>query len=180
MTDDFNDRSDETFILPAGAVGAMDKIFGLFMAHFTPFGFQSRDQVIEYHPLPYKPEDGDTLLLKEPWRIELELYAGEHRMVVGLDLYGDVILGRGESRPGRIILDLEPYGAHQLGVSREHVMLRPTPNRLFAIDQGSTNGTTVNGAPSGRGTAAELHDQDLISVGSMVFMLHVRGHPSGV
>ena len=82
-------------------------------------------------------------------------------MYMGLDLYGDVILGRGDSHPGRIIVNLEPYGARDLGVSREHVMLRPTPTRLFAIDQGSTNRTTVNGVPSGRGIATELRDEAL-------------------
>ncbi len=177
MSDEPPKSSDETFVIPAGASSAMDRIYNRFMAHYTPFGFQQRGSQVQYHPLPYKPEAGDELLLKQPWRVELELYAQDQRMVVGLDLYGDLILGRGESHPGRIILDLDAYGAHSLGVSREHVMLRPTPTRLFAIDQGSTNGTTVNGVTSGRGVATELHNEDLLALGNLVLMVHIRAKP---
>lgn len=168
---------DETFVLPMGAGRAMDTIYSRFMAHYTPFGFQPRGEEVKYHPLPYKPEPGDPLLLPQPWRIELELHSGGHRKVMGLDLYGDVILGRGPSRPGRIILDLDDYGAHELGVSREHLMLRPTRTRLFAIDQGSTNGTTVNGATSGRGMAIALNNDDMITLGDMVLLVRIIKKP---
>ncbi len=99
-------------------------------------------------------------------------------MYLGVDLYGDVVLGRGSSRPGRIVLDLEPYGALEHGVSREHLMLRPTPDRLFAIDQGSTNRTTVNGMPSGVGVATTLTGDDLLSLGEMAIALRVVTRPA--
>jgi len=168
---------DETFILPMGVAQAIDAIYNRFMAHYTPFGFQPRGEEIKYHPLPYKPEPDDPLLLVQPWRIELELHTDVQRKVLGLDLYGDVVLGRGPSRPGRIILDLDDYGAHELGVSREHLMLRPTRTRLFAIDQGSTNGTTINGATSGRGMAIALHNDDMIALGNMVLLLRIIKKP---
>src|SRR5574340_1129996 len=105
----------------------LETIYSRFIAHRMPFGFQSRDdKEITFHPIPYKPEPDDKLLLQEPWRVVLELYVEEQRMVMGLDLYGDVILGRGQSRPGHIVLNLEEYNAQALGVSREHAMLRPT------------------------------------------------------
>lgn len=167
---------EETFII-SSRDNPVEMIFNRFTAYYTPFGFHTVDDEIQYHALPYRPEPGDELLLKSPWHVLLELYSGDHRMVVGLDLFGDIVLGRGESRPGRIILDLEPYGAKGLGVSREHVMLRPTTNKLFAIDQGSTNGTLINGLPSGRGLATALKDQDLINLGNLVLMLHVHSKP---
>lgn len=168
---------DETFVLPMGVAQAIDTIYNRFLAHYTPFGFQPRGEEVKYHPLPYKPEPDDPLLLMQPWRIELELHTAAQRKVMGLDLYGDVVLGRGPSRPGRIILDLDGYGAHELGVSREHLMLRPTRTRLFAIDQGSTNGTTINGATSGRGMAVALHDDDMIALGNMVLLLRIIKKP---
>lgn len=168
---------DETYILPINASDPMKVIFERFMSHHTPFGFEKSAADLTYHPMPYRPDDDDPLMLKQPWRIILELYTDDQRMMMGLDLHGDVILGRGPSRPGRIIIDLEPYGAQKLGVSREHLMLRPTELRLFAIDQGSTNGTTVNGAASGRGVATALKNEDLLGLGNMVIMLRIVERP---
>lgn len=171
------DSKDSTFIIPLGDNNPMETIYNRFMAYYTPFGFTPRDEQVKFHPFPYLPDPGDELMLRNPWRILLELYAEDQRMSVGLDLFGDIILGRGESHPGRIIFDLEPYGAKSLGVSREHAMLRPTVTKLFVIDQGSTNGTTVNGAPSGRGIATPLKHEDLINLGNMVLMVHVVKKP---
>jgi hypothetical protein len=176
--DNDQEKADEsTFIIPAESSDPIGTIFDRFTAHYTPFGFQSRDETIDYYPLPYKPEPEDELLLKQPWRLLLELYSDDQRRMMGLDLYGDVILGRGDSRPGRIILNFGPYGAKDLGVSREHAMLRPTATKLFAIDQGSTNGMTVNGAPSGRGIATVIRDQDLLALGKMILMIHIVSKP---
>lgn len=168
----------KTNIIPGGMSDPMRIVYDRFMAHYQPFGFRSREEEPSYHPMPYRPEPDDELLQKEPWRILLELYSGEQRMTLGLDLFGDVVLGRGESQPGRIIIDLEPYDAQGLGVSREHTMLRPMPKRLFVIDQGSTNGTLVNGASSGRGVATPINDEDLLSLGNLVLMVHVVKKPS--
>jgi hypothetical protein len=169
--------SDETHIMRLNGMDLMDQVFNRFLAQRRPFGFVRQGTDVEYHPFPYVPGPDDPLLLKSPWRIELELQSADRRMILGLDLYGDVILGRGESRKGRIILDLDQYGAQEHGVSREHLMIRPTSTRLFAIDQGSTNGSTVNGVPLGRGIATELHEDDLIAMANMVLMLHIVRRP---
>jgi hypothetical protein len=178
MDDQQQDETRETTVLPGGISDPMQIVYTRFMAHYQPFGFHSRQEEPIYHPMPYEPGSDDELLQKEPWRLLLELYSGEQRMTLGLDLFGDVILGRGESQPGRIIIDLESYGAQVLGVSREHMMLRPTPRQLFAIDRGSTNGTLVNGARSGRGIAMPLKNEDLLSLGDMVLMVHIVRKPS--
>jgi len=172
------DESGDTFVLGgSAALDAMKMVFERFLANRSPFGFRKARYPNEFHPLPYRPEPGDRLLLEEPWRIVLELYEGEQPMVMGLDLYGDAILGRGPSRPGRIILNLEEYGAQEHGVSREHAMLRPTVNRLFLIDQGSTNGTTLNGTPSGRGMASPVNDEDMIALGNLLLLVRVVKRP---
>ncbi len=178
MTDEEPNLNDETFVLRANAGAVMDQVFHRFLMQYKPFGFQSQSAPVAYHPLPYRPKPGDELLLPQPWRIRLELHVENKRMVMGLDLYGDVILGRGDSRPGRIVVNLDSYGALNLGVSREHVMLRPTPTRLFAIDQGSTNRTMINGSPSGRGIATELRDESILALGDMVFMVNIVDRPA--
>lgn len=177
MSDENANDSQETSVIRGSALEPLNTVFERFMANQRPFGFQAQQGQLEYVPIPYKPDKGDAMLLPEPWRIMLELYADDQRRVLGLDLYGDLILGRGESRVGRIIFDLDPYKAQEMGVSREHVMLRPTRTHLFALDQGSTNGTTVNSAPSGRGVATILKNQDLLALGSLLLVLHIVAKP---
>jgi hypothetical protein len=180
MDDSENSRTDdETYIISTeNAADIMGTIFSRFISDYKPFGFQRAGTELAYHPLPYLPGPDDEYLLKSPWRIELELQTDQEKtMVVGLDLYGDIILGRGESQEGRIILDLEPYGAKELGISREHLMLRPSPQRLFAIEQDSTNGTTINGVSAGRGIVIELHNDDLLALGNMILILRIIKMP---
>lgn len=178
MSDENAHNPQETSIIKGSAIDPLNTIFEKFMASHTPFGFHAQQDSLDFHPIPFRPEPGgQPMLLAEPWRVILELYSDDQRKVLGLDLYGDLILGRGESRPGRIIFDLDPYKAVDLGVSREHLMLRPTKTHLFAIDQGSTNGTTVNGAASGRGVATILKDQDLLSLANMLMQLHLVKKP---
>lgn len=173
------DSSITTSITHMNLDTPLETIYSRFIAHHTPFGFQTRnDRDVTFHPMPYKPDAGDTYLLKEPWRVMLELYVEDQRMVVGLDLYGDLILGRGQSRPGHIVLNLDEYNAQSLGVSREHTMIRPTKSQLYVIDQGSTNGTVVNGAPSGRGVATPLKHEDLLRLGNLVLMVYILAKPS--
>lgn len=178
MSDDESPpNSQETFVMKGSAIDPLNTMFERFLANQSPFGFQAEQEQIEFHSMPYRPEPGDPMLLANPWRIMLALSTGDKRMVVGLDLFGDLVLGRGDSRPGRIILNLDPYHAVDQGVSREHLMLRPTKTHLFAIDQGSTNGTMINGAPSGRGVATPLKDQDLISLGNFLVQLNIAAKP---
>ena len=173
-----SDDNEETFVIPDSAGEEIDRIFERFLQNQSPFGFQPRDQTLTYHPLPYEPGSDDRLLLQHPWRIVLELQVADRPLRLGLDLYGDIILGRGKSRPGRLVLDLADYGAKDSGVSREHAMLRPTRNRLYIIDQGSTNQTVVNGVPSGRGVATLLSDECMISLGKLLMMLHIVKRPT--
>ncbi|MBN1120490.1 MAG: FHA domain-containing protein [Anaerolineae bacterium] len=179
MDDDNIQTGDETYIISSeNAADIMGTIFSRFITDYKPFGFERAGTELTYHPLPYLPGPEDEYLLKTPWRIELELQTDQEKtMVVGLDLYGDIILGRGESQEGRIILDLEPYGAKELGISREHLMLRPSEQRLFAIEQGSTNGTTINGVSAGRGIVIELHNDDLLALGNMILILRIIKMP---
>lgn len=183
MSDDLHnpsansEDSEETYVIPDSAGDEIDRIFERFMHNQSPFGFQPREQTLTYHPLPYEPGPDDRLLLAHPWRIVLELQVADRPLRLGLDLYGDIILGRGKSRPGRLVLDLADYSAKEQGVSREHAMLRPTSNRLFLIDQGSTNRTVVNGVPSGRGVATPLSDEAMISLGNLLMMLHIVSRP---
>jgi hypothetical protein len=175
--EDVPSRNQTTIIQSNMRNSSIGTIYSRFVAHHTPFGFQSREETVEFHPMPYRPEPDDTLLLLQPWRVMFEMLEDEKRRVLGLDLYGDVLLGRGGSRPGHILVNLEPYNAQGHGVSREHALLRPTRTHLYVIDQGSTNGTVINGAPMGKGAAVSLKNEDLVRLGNLVLMLYVVAKP---
>src|SRR5205814_9033262 len=100
---------------------------------------------------PTKPENR--------WRVELHGLSREHGPL-GLDILGDVVLGRGLSGDEVPDLDMKPFGAFELGVSRRHAMLRPSRNALYLIDLNSTNGTWHNALRVGSGITRALAHND--------------------
>jgi hypothetical protein len=110
------------------------------------------------------------------WRIEL--HASESRLpVLGLDLHGDVIIGRGGDSETDPDVDLDRYGAGRLGVSRQHAILRPTPEYLYLADLSSTNGTRCNTIRITQGVSQILSSGDTISFGNLVFQIKIIHSP---
>jgi hypothetical protein len=111
------------------------------------------------------------------WRIEL--HASESRMpVLGLDLYGDVIVGRGGDSETNPDVDLDRYGAGRLGISRQHAILRPTQEHLYLADLSSTNGTRCNTIRITPDISQILTNGDTISFGNLVFHLKIMRSPA--
>ncbi|MCC6906124.1 MAG: CHAT domain-containing protein [Anaerolineae bacterium] len=136
---------------------------------------------IIYLPLPHRPKTDESELLSEPWRIVLELYIkGESRRLIGLDLYGEAVLGRGTTAGGEtVIFNLEPFGARPLGVSRRHLRFKPTAEALYAIDENSTNGSSINGELCTPGEEMPLASHDALRLGKMDFMVYFLKWPGG-
>lgn len=110
------------------------------------------------------------------WRIELhDLAPGISPL--GLDIIGDTVIGRGLGGSKSPDLDLDTYGAMEQGVSRRHALLRPTHNRLYIIDLGSTNGTKLNAAPLGGGVARALSHDDTVTLGRFTFTVKLIDGP---
>jgi hypothetical protein len=100
------------------------------------------------------------------WRIELhDLSPGADP--IGFEIAADTVIGRGSSAD----IDLEKYSGHQSGMSRRHVLLRPSGNRLYLIDLGSTNGTMINSIVLTRSQARLLESDDLITLGKFSFTI---------
>lgn len=110
------------------------------------------------------------------WRIELHT-AGPYDIALGMDVYGDVLLGRGSEEAQRPDVDLELYRALEFGVSRRHAILRPTRQALYLLDLGSTNGTRVNSMTLGSSQAYPLQHNDVFSLGNMVFLVKIIHRP---
>jgi hypothetical protein len=140
-------------------------------------GGEARHHKLVYQPLPYEPGPTDRHLLKTPWRLQLDIVTPSADSVLGVDLYGEAIIGRSAGYPGQPILDLEPFGAKELGVSRQHLVIRPTQAGLQVIDQGSTNGTLVNGRRCPLGSAVSVKDGDMLLLSQLEIILHVVQKP---
>ena len=104
------------------------------------------------------------------WRIEILNLPGEP--VFGVDLIGDMIIGRGKQAD----LDLDNYSAYLEGVSREHVVIRPADNQLTITDLDSTNGTYLDGKPLKTSVITTLHDGASIGLGNMSFQVRIVDH----
>lgn len=130
---------------------------------------------VVYRPVP-DPAVAAGNTTQPVWRVRFELLSDQTQRF-GLDINGEITLGRGDDTPD--VVDLTPFGAEEFGVSRHHLMLRPSPTNLFVIDLGSTNGTLRNGRSIGIKTPYSLVDGDLLSLGKLQLVVHIvdRPHP---
>jgi pSer/pThr/pTyr-binding forkhead associated (FHA) protein len=80
--------------------------------------------------------------------------------------HGTVIVGRaGGDTP--VSLDLTPFGALDLGVSRIHAALHTEDDNVFVEDMGSSNGTRINGMPMPSSRRYKLRNGDEIEFGQL-------------
>jgi hypothetical protein len=124
-------------------------------------------------PLVHAPQ----LNLENWWRIELKFQVYGYR-ALGLNIRGDTLLGRDRAHDNMIDIDLDPYGAFEKGVSRQHAILRPSSSSLYLIDLESTNGTSVNGIPLSSSAARRLLDGDILSFGQLGCTIRILDRPT--
>jgi signal transduction histidine kinase len=130
---------------------------------------------VVYRPFPDpKIVVGDTN--RPVWRVQFDL-ATDRNISFGLDINGDVVLGRAEDSPD--LLDLSAFGAESFGVSRRHAVLRPTGSKLIVLDLGSTNGTWQNGRSIGVNTPYALTNGDILTLGRLEFIVRIVRRPTG-
>ena len=87
----------------------------------------------------------------------------------------NLILGRytpGEAAPS---VDLTPFDASVLGVSRQHARIIRLKQGLAVEDMGSTNGTRVNRSRLNPYTAFTLRSGDMIQVGQLALFVYFNG-----
>jgi len=88
----------------------------------------------------------------------------------------EVVLGRSDTVTGFMPdVDLTPYGAYRLGLSRRHVILKCKENQLFLIDLGSRNGSYLNGSRLAPHDIRNLHNGDEIQLGKLTIKLVFEG-----
>ncbi|MCB9418761.1 MAG: GAF domain-containing protein [Ardenticatenaceae bacterium] len=140
-------------------------------------GFLSNLDLVEaeisYRPVPQNI-DIDSAGSRPVWRIRLDLASDPTRRL-GLDINGEVILGRNIDAPN--LVDLTDLGGSEFGVSRQHVLLRPTTNDLLVVDLGSTNGTFCNNQQLDVNDTYALSSGDTLTLGRLQFVVHIIRRP---
>jgi FHA domain len=136
---------------------------------------------VQFDPVPASPALRDSLLWREvaPWQIVI-LPSGRVGRVLALELRGDVVVGSNSEPAADLDVNLAELDGYQQGVSRRHVLLRPTREKLYVIDLGSTNGTSINGLSSPVGEAHSLRDGDLLTLGSLHLQVRVARQPDSL
>lgn len=103
-------------------------------------------------------------------RVIYGLMSGQ-RMPIQLHENEMVILGRGDKEVDGPDIDLTPYGAHKMGVSRQHVSVGVSGDLVEVQDLGSTNGSFLNGRQMTPNQLYILRNLDELRLGSFVMTI---------
>ncbi|MGB1286577.1 MAG: FHA domain-containing protein [Aggregatilineales bacterium] len=102
---------------------------------------------------------------------ELHILEAIHPLRV--DIQGEMSIGRGDNTANfQPDIDMSPYGAYRLGLSRHHATLRRNGMHLELIDPGSRNGSSINGTQLDATVPVRLKDGDEVRLGNLA--LHLR------
>ncbi len=92
-----------------------------------------------------------------------------------LQLRKELILGRvSEQAENVTYLNLTPYGADDLGVSRRHARLLRDQKAVYLTDLNSTNGTRLNGESLPSSVEKRLRDGDEIALGKLKLYVYFK------
>jgi hypothetical protein len=120
-----------------------------------------------------KPID---LGMPRPWRIAIRLV--EFKMQMIFDLAGTVVVGRAHPESGYYPdVDLGGFKGNEMGVSREHLYFKLDGDRVTIIDNGSANGTQLNGVWMKAHEAYPVRHGDEITLGLMKLQVELLTNP---
>jgi hypothetical protein len=86
---------------------------------------------------------------------------------IELPIQPSIVVGRASNNPSDTTpdVDLNPFGAMQQGVSRQHIQITRQGNLLYVADMGSSNGTFLNGRILPRNHKRLIRNGDEIQLG---------------
>ena len=122
---------------------------------------------------------GNTVKDTAPLRTQISLVMEVQRMqpplVINIDLIDDWVIGRSDPEHDHFPeIDLAPYGGIEAGVSRSHAMLVWWHGALHIVDQGSANGTYLNGQRLMPDHPAVLSDGDRLGLANLTINLNFQ------
>lgn len=120
-----------------------------------------------------KPID---IAMPRPWRIALWIMHLQLQLV--FDLSHEIIIGRSHpDTPNPPDIDLTPFDAEELGVSRQHISLKLDNDRVVVMDRGSSNGTRLNSDKLEPRQIYPVRHKDKLLLGMMLLQIELLTSP---
>lgn len=114
--------------------------------------------------------------MPRPWRIALRILQKDQRLI--FDMTGPMVVGRMEAHDNIFPdIDLGPYNADELGVSRQHLTLKLDGDRIIVADNKSSNGTLLNDERLEPYADYPIRDGDEITLGLMRVKIELLVNP---
>ncbi len=114
--------------------------------------------------------------MPRPWKVGLRIIDKENRLIFDMDR--EMVIGRMD--PEHEVypdVDLGPYNAEELGVSREHLYLKLDGDRIVAADNNSSNGTLLNRERMKPRENYPIRDGDELQFGLMKVKIELLMNP---
>ena len=103
----------------------------------------------------------------------LQMEAEEVPIIV--QIRDEIILGRvNEQGDTTTFINLTPYEAENMGVSRRHARMVRDHKAVYLMDLKSTNGTRLNGEPLAPSVEKRLRDGDEITLGRLRMYVYFK------
>lgn len=117
-----------------------------------------------------KVDEVDNILRKN-----ISLILENSGATIELSGKGEYILGRfSENKVNQPDIDLSPYNAYALGISRIHAVIKVKNFNLSIMDLESSNGTRINKQQIMSKVEYPLNDGDLITLGQCDLRLNIK------
>ena len=129
-------------------------------------------QEVQEQSLPLK----ELETAERPWRAALTIMEVDIQIV--FDITNSIVLGR--SYPSTEMfkgVDLSPFNAYEMGVSREHAVLLLQENQVILRDNDSSNGTLLNNKRLKPNTKYVLQSGDLVNLAKMALRFDLLYYP---
>ena len=114
-----------------------------------------------------------TGILVDKHEIVIKIGDAEEHITLSSELH--CMLGRfGTKQPSGISVNLTPYGARELGISRIHAQLHVDEDHLYITDLDSSNGTYLHGERLRPHVATVVRNGDEILMGKLKIQIEFR------
>lgn len=111
-----------------------------------------------------------------PWRIALKVLSSGVTLV--FDLTDSKSFGRSNKQVGSDPdIDLTPFKAYEMGVSRQHMILKMREDHIVIIDNHSVNGTWLNGESLVPDELYRVRHGDTIKLGALSMQIYFLTNP---
>ena len=129
----------------------------------------------DYDVTSPKPESLD-IGINPPWRIALIIQSVQVELII--DLERILVIGRAAlDSPVQLDIDLGPFEAEKLGVSRRHLSLGREGSNVVIVDNRSSNGTILNGQKLTPNQSYVVHHGDELMLGLLKIKIAFLIHP---